>query len=69
MLLIGLVVGVDYSPLYLERESEERARGASPEQALAVAAATSGRSVRCWPRSPCSRPERGQGEGGGVWRA
>lgn len=55
MLLIGLVVGVDYSPLYLEREREERARGASPEQALAVAAATSGRSVRCWPRSPCSR--------------
>jgi RND superfamily putative drug exporter len=45
MLLIGLAVGVDYSLFYLKREREERLRGASPEQALAIAAATSGRSV------------------------
>jgi RND superfamily putative drug exporter len=45
MLLIGLAVGVDYSLFYLKREREERARGASPEAALAAAAATSGRSV------------------------
>src|SRR5262245_51505925 len=45
MLLVGLAVGVDYCMFYIRREREERARGADPERALAVAAATSGRSV------------------------
>lgn len=45
MLLVGLAVGVDYCLFYLRREREERAKGADPERALAVAAATSGRSV------------------------
>jgi len=45
VLLIGLAVGVDYSMFYLKREREERASGRSEEGALAVAAATSGRSV------------------------
>ncbi|MBF9128651.1 MMPL family transporter [Plantactinospora sp. S1510] len=45
MLLMGLAVGVDYCLFYLRREREERAKGASGEQALAIAAATSGRSV------------------------
>ena len=45
MLLIGLAVGVDYSMFYLKREREERAAGRSPEEALEIAAATSGRSV------------------------
>ena len=45
VLLIGLAVGVDYSLFYLRREREERAAGRSPEAALEVAAATSGRSV------------------------
>ncbi len=45
MLLIGLAVGVDYCMFYLRREREERARGADPETALRIAAATSGRSV------------------------
>ena len=45
MLLIGLAVGVDYSLFYLKREREERARGASPTEALRVAAGTAGRSV------------------------
>ena len=45
VLLIGLAVGVDYSMFYLKREREERAAGRSKEAALAVAAATSGRSV------------------------
>jgi len=45
VLLIGLAVGVDYSMFYLKREREERAAGRSPEAALEVAAATSGRSV------------------------
>ena len=45
MLLIGLAVGVDYSLFYLRRERQERAAGRSNEEALAVAAATSGRSV------------------------
>jgi RND superfamily putative drug exporter len=44
MLLIGMAVGVDYSLFYLKREREER-RGSSPEEALARAAATSGRAV------------------------
>ena len=45
VLLIGLAVGVDYSMFYLKREREERAAGRSSEDALEVAAATSGRSV------------------------
>ena len=45
VLLIGLAVGVDYTMFYLKREREERAEGKSPEDALQVAAATSGRSV------------------------
>jgi RND superfamily putative drug exporter len=45
MLLIGLAVGVDYSLFYVKREREERAKGRSPHDALAIAAATSGRSV------------------------
>jgi uncharacterized membrane protein YdfJ with MMPL/SSD domain len=45
VLLIGLAVGVDYSMFYLKREREERAAGRSAEDALEIAAATSGRSV------------------------
>ncbi len=45
ILLIGLAVGVDYSLFYLRRVREERGRGRSPEAALEVAAATSGRAV------------------------
>ena len=45
ILLIGLAVGVDYSLFYLRREREERAAGRSPEQALEIAASTSGRAV------------------------
>jgi RND superfamily putative drug exporter len=45
MLLVGMAVGVDYSLFYLRREREERRAGHSPKQALAIAAATSGRSV------------------------
>ena len=45
MLLIGLAVGVDYTLFYLKREREERAKGRSAADALAIAGATSGRSV------------------------
>jgi uncharacterized membrane protein YdfJ with MMPL/SSD domain len=45
VLLVGMAVGVDYTLFYLRREREERRRGASPEEALEVAAATSGRAV------------------------
>jgi uncharacterized membrane protein YdfJ with MMPL/SSD domain len=45
MLLVGLAVGVDYCMFYLRREREERVRGRKPADALAIAAATSGRSV------------------------
>ena len=45
ILLIGLAVGVDYSLFYMRREREERAAGRSDRDALAVAAATSGRAV------------------------
>ena len=45
ILLIGLAVGVDYTMFYLRREREERAAGRSPSEALAIAAATSGRAV------------------------
>jgi uncharacterized membrane protein YdfJ with MMPL/SSD domain len=43
--LIGLAVGVDYAMFYLRREMEERDNGRSPEAALDIAAATSGRAV------------------------
>ena len=45
ILLIGLAVGVDYSMFYLKREREERQPGGASEEALEIAAATSGRSV------------------------
>jgi anti-anti-sigma factor len=45
ILLVGLAVGVDYSLFYLRRERDERALGRDPEDALDVAAATSGRAV------------------------
>jgi uncharacterized membrane protein YdfJ with MMPL/SSD domain len=45
ILLIGLAVGVDYTLFYLRREREERARGASPLEAIDTAAATSGKAV------------------------
>jgi putative drug exporter of the RND superfamily len=45
VLLIGLAVGVDYSMFYLKRERQERAAGRSQQDALEIAAATSGRSV------------------------
>ena len=45
MLLVGMAVGVDYSLFYLRREREERRAGRSQEEALAIAARTSGRSV------------------------
>ena len=45
ILLIGLAVGVDYSLFYLRRERVERRNGRSNEDALEIAAATSGRAV------------------------
>jgi uncharacterized membrane protein YdfJ with MMPL/SSD domain len=45
ILLIGLAVGVDYSLFYFRRSREERATGASNQQAVATAAATSGKAV------------------------
>jgi RND superfamily putative drug exporter len=45
IVLMGMAVGVDYSLFYLKREREERRRGANKEEALARAAATSGRAV------------------------
>ncbi|MFI0486892.1 MMPL family transporter [Actinomadura sp. 9N215] len=45
MLLMGLAVGVDYCLFYLQREREERRKGRDRGTALAIAAATSGRSV------------------------
>jgi uncharacterized membrane protein YdfJ with MMPL/SSD domain len=45
ILLIGLAVGVDYSLFYFRRAREERAGGVSNQQAVAVAAATSGKAV------------------------
>lgn len=45
VLVIGMAVGVDYSLFYLRREREERARGASYDQALSTAARTSGRAI------------------------
>jgi putative drug exporter of the RND superfamily len=45
ILLIGLAVGVDYALFYFRRAREERAAGRSNEEAVAVAAATSGKAV------------------------
>jgi RND superfamily putative drug exporter len=45
IVVIGMAVGVDYSLFYLRREREERARGLSPDEALRVAARTSGRTI------------------------
>ena len=45
IVLMGMAVGVDYSLFYLKREREERRRGLSADEALAHAAATSGRAV------------------------
>jgi RND superfamily putative drug exporter len=45
VLLIGMAVGVDYSLFYVRRAREERQRGASPTDAVELAAATSGRAV------------------------
>jgi RND superfamily putative drug exporter len=45
ILLIGLAVGVDYSLFYFRRAREERAGGVSNQEAVAVAAATSGKAV------------------------
>src|SRR4029450_11218629 len=45
ILLIGLAVGVDYALFYFRRAREERAAGRSNQDAVAVAAATSGKAV------------------------
>src|SRR3954470_10523163 len=45
VVIIGLAVGVDYAMFYSRRVMEERDRGRSAEDAVAVAAATSGRAV------------------------
>jgi uncharacterized membrane protein YdfJ with MMPL/SSD domain len=45
IILIGLAVGVDYAMFYVRREMEERDKGRSAEEALEIAAATSGRAV------------------------
>jgi uncharacterized membrane protein YdfJ with MMPL/SSD domain len=44
-MLIGLAVGVDYAMFYMRRMMEEQDKGRSPDAALEVAAATSGRAV------------------------
>jgi RND superfamily putative drug exporter len=45
ILLIGLAVGVDYALFYFRRAREERAAGRSNQEAVVVAAATSGKAV------------------------
>jgi RND superfamily putative drug exporter len=45
ILLVGLAVGVDYALFYLRREREERDRGHTAEEALQIAAQTSGHAV------------------------
>jgi RND superfamily putative drug exporter len=45
VLLVGMAVGVDYSLFYLRREREERAAGRGKDQALRIAARTSGRAI------------------------
>ncbi len=45
ILMMGMAVGIDYSLFYLQREREERRRGATPHASLLTAARTSGRAV------------------------
>jgi RND superfamily putative drug exporter len=45
VLLVGMAVGIDYSLFYLRRVREERSSGATTTDALATAAATSGRAI------------------------
>jgi RND superfamily putative drug exporter len=45
VLLVGMAVGIDYSLFYLRRVREERAVGRSTQDAIRVAAATSGRAI------------------------
>jgi RND superfamily putative drug exporter len=45
VLLVGMAVGVDYSLFYLRREREERAAGRSKDEAIRIAAGTSGRAI------------------------
>jgi putative drug exporter of the RND superfamily len=45
VLIIGMAVGVDYTLFYLRREREERAAGRSTQDALKIAARTSGRAI------------------------
>jgi len=45
VLILGMAVGVDYSLFYLRREREERAAGRGTDDALRIAAATSGRAI------------------------
>jgi RND superfamily putative drug exporter len=45
VVIIGLAVGVDYAMFYARRVMEERDRGRSAQEAVEVAAATSGRAV------------------------
>ena len=45
VLLVGMAVGIDYSLFYLRRVREERAAGASTQEALRTAARTSGRAI------------------------
>ena len=45
VVIIGLAVGVDHAMFYSRRMMEERDRGHSPEAAVEIAAATSGRAV------------------------
>jgi len=45
VLLVGMAVGIDYSLFYLRRTREERAAGHSTQQALRIAAHTSGRAI------------------------
>jgi putative drug exporter of the RND superfamily len=45
VLLVGMAVGIDYSLFYLRRVREERTAGATTREAIATAAATSGRAI------------------------
>src|SRR5215469_16821508 len=45
VLLVGMAVGIDYSLFYLRREREERSAGRDKNEALRIAASTSGRAI------------------------
>src|SRR5690348_1023117 len=45
VLLVGMAVGIDYSLFYLRREREERAAGRGKDEAVRIAARTSGRAI------------------------